>query len=413
MSTAWPAIAVPVLYIASAAAFITGLKLTARVRAVRRGSALLVTGFLLALAGVLSEPVALESGLIVLGVAIGILGGAWLGVPRRTGNGLGFGAWLSGAGGAAASLLALLVLLGREDWPEPGRLALTGGPRGAVLGLAVVAGVAAMGLGLRAAFGQSVRGHGQAAVVALAASASGLASAMVGLALGNPIVVTVGALVAAAGYALARIVGASLGRRPLDVALGVGAKPAGPEAYREVQACGAEDAAMVLETARKVIVVPGRGMAMAQAQHAVAEVLKLLAQWGAEVRCAIHPAAGLIPGHMNILLDEAKVPADRLIDWQAANAALADADVALVVGANDIVNPGARDDPASAVYGMPFLDVRQARAVFIVKRSLRPGAAGVPNPLFERPNVNLVFGDAKQVLQAIALELKAQRKAAA
>ena len=116
---------------------------------------------------------------------------------------------------------------------------------------------------------------------------------------------------------------------------------------------------------------------------------------------------------MNILLDEAKVPREQLLEWQAGNAMLADADVALVVGANDIVNPGARDDPASAAYGMPFLDVGQARAVFVIKRSLRPGTAGVRNPLFERPNVNLVFGDAKQVLQAIGVELKAQTKAAA
>jgi len=154
-------------------------------------------------------------------------------------------------------------------------------------------------------------------------------------------------------------------------------------------------------------------MAVAQAQHALAEIARLLSLRGAKVIFAIHPAAGLIPGHMNILLDEAKVETARLCEWEAANRELADADVALVVGANDIVNPAAGEDAASAVFGMPFIDVGRARTVFVIKRSLRSGAAGVKNPLFERANTNMVFGDAKKVLQAIGVELKAQAKAAA
>jgi NAD(P) transhydrogenase subunit beta len=248
--------------------------------------------------------------------------------------------------------------------------------------------------------------------VALAASGSGLASAMVGFALGNPIVVTVGGLVAAAGFSLAAIVGTALGRQPLDIVAGVGRRDADDE-YSNVKTCGAEDAAMELETARKVVMVPGYGMAVAQAQHALAEIARLLSLRGAKVIFAIHPAAGLIPGHMNILLDEAKVETARLCEWEAANRELADADVALVVGANDIVNPAAGEDAASAVFGMPFIDVGRARTVFVIKRSLRSGAAGVKNPLFERANTNMVFGDAKKVLQAIGVELKAQAKAAA
>jgi len=154
-------------------------------------------------------------------------------------------------------------------------------------------------------------------------------------------------------------------------------------------------------------------MAIAQAQHALADVLKLLAGRRTAVVCALHPAAGVIPGHMNILLDEAKVPAEHLLEWEAANDELAAADVALVVGANDIVNPGARDDPGSAVYGMPLLEAGRARTVFVIKRTLGPGAAGVRNPLFERPNVSLILGDARQVLQTIAAELRQQVKAAA
>ena len=170
---------------------------------------------------------------------------------------------------------------------------------------------------------------------------------------------------------------------------------------------------MELETARKVVLVPGYGMAAAQAQHALAELAKLLSLRGAKVVYAIHPAAGLIPGHMNILLDEAKVETALLCEWEAANRELADADVAVVVGANDIVNPAANDDPGSAVYGMPFIDVRPARTVFVIKRGLGVGAAGVKNPLFERANTTMIFGDAKKVLQAIGVELKAQAKAAA
>jgi NAD(P) transhydrogenase subunit beta len=233
---------------------------------------------------------------------------------------------------------------------------------------------------------------------------------MVGLALGNPIVATVGGLVAAAGYSLSGIVGAALGRSPLDIAFGRGRAN---DEYTNVKACGAEEVAMELETARKVIVVPGYGMAVAQAQHALADVAKVLAANGAKVLYAIHPAAGLIPGHMNVLLDEAKVDEAQLREWQDANRELADADVALVVGACDIVNPAAKDDRSSALFGMPIIEVEKARTVFVIKRSLRPGASGAKNPLFERPNVTLVFGDAKKVLQGIGVELKAQIKAAA
>jgi H+-translocating NAD(P) transhydrogenase subunit beta len=409
----WSVVAVPIFDIASAISFIMGLKLMSRARASRRGSSLLALGFGLAAIGMVFEIVELEVGLVLFGLAIGVVGGWLIGKLSRIDSGPGIGPWLAGAGGIAAALVAVSAFLSQKAWPEPGFMALNGGQRGAALGLAAMAGAAALLLGLRAAVGASARGHGQSSVTALAAAASGLAAAMVGFALGDPLVVTVGGLVAAAGYALASMVASALGRRPLDVALGAARRSGGPDDYDEVQACGPEEAAMVLETAHAVVLVPGYGMAVAQAQHALAELGKLLAQRGTEVSYAIHPAAGLIPGHMNILLDEAQVPPGLLVEWQAANAALAKADVALVVGANDIVNPGAADDPGSAVFGMPFLDVGKAGTVLVVKRTLRPGATGAKNPLFERPNVNLVFGDAKQVLQAIGLELKAQTKAAA
>jgi NAD(P) transhydrogenase subunit beta len=404
--------AVPILYIASAVLFIVGLKQLCRVRSARRGTGLLSLGFVLALLGVAIEAAHLDPKLALAGLAVGTVMGLLVGFGSKTEVGAGVGPLLAAAGGMAAALVAVAAFVSDEVWPLGSAFAMEGGLRGAALGLAALSGLAALGFGLLAAIGPAARTSGQPAAVALTASCSGLASAMVGFALGNPIVVTVGGLVAAAGFSLAAIVGTALGRRPLDIVASVGRRSEGSD-YSNVKACGAEEAAMELETARKVVMVPGYGMAVAQAQHALAEIAKLLSLRGAKVLFAIHPAAGLIPGHMNILLDEAKVETARLCEWEAANHELADADVALVVGANDIVNPAASDDATSAVFGMPFIDVGRARTVFVIKRSLRPGAAGVKNPLFERANTNMVLGDAKKVLQAIGIELKAQAKAAA
>jgi NAD(P) transhydrogenase subunit beta len=404
--------AVPLLYIASAIVFISGLKLMCKVRSARKGTALLGLGFVLALLGVAIEVAHLDPKLPLLGLAIGTLLGLIVGFGVKTDSGAGVGPFLAAAGGIAAALVAVAALLRDELGLTGSSLALAGGIRGAAMVLAIVLGATALMLGIFAAIGPAARTSGQPVAVALTASASGLASAMVGFALGNPIVVTAGGLVATAGISLSTIVGASLGRKPLDIVVFASRKGSGDE-YSNVKTCGAEETAMVLETARRVVMVPGYGMAVAQAQHALAEIAKLLSRRGANVVYAIHPSAGLIPGHMNILLDEAKVETVQLYEWEAANRELADADVALVVGANDIVNPAARDDAASAVYGMPFIDVGRARSVFVIKRSLRPGAAGVKNLLFERTNTNMVFGDAKKVLQAIGVELKAQMKAAA
>ena len=404
--------AVPLLYIASSIAFILGLKMMCKVRSARRGTTLLGLGFVLALLGVAIEVAHLDPKLPILGLAIGTLLGLIVGFGAKKDSGAGVGPFLAAAGGIAAALVAVAALLSDEPGLAGSSLALAGGLRGAALALAIVLGVMALVFGIFATIGPAARTSGQPVAVALTASASGLASAMVGFALGNPIVVTAGGLVATAGISLSTIVGASLGRKPLDIVVFASRKGSGDE-YSNVKTCGAEETAMVLETARRVVMVPGYGMAVAQAQHALAEIAKLLSRRGAKVVYAIHPAAGLIPGHMNILLDEAKVETAQLCEWEAANRELADADVALVVGANDIVNPAARDDAASAVYGMPFIDVGRARSVFVIKRSLRPGAAGVKNLLFERTNTNMVFGDAKKVLQAIGVELKAQMKAAA
>lgn len=412
MTAALSSYGVAIADIASAVAFIMGLKLLGRVRSAPRGVSLLGAGFLLALLGAGFETAGMHLALALVGVVAGVLLGLFLGFRTSIGLGPSAGPWLAAAGGSAAVLLGLAAFCNGPQWP--GRdatseavanpMALGDGLRGAAVGLAVLAGAFALLFGVLAGIGPAARRASQPALVALSASASGLAAAMMGFALGNPIVVTVGGLMTTAGYALADIVAKASGTRPLDLVFAGRQPPRGD--YMEVKSCGPEEAAMVLEPARKVMLVPGYGMAVAQAQHALVEVAKALQARGASVLYAIHPSAGLIPGHMNILLDEAKVDVAQMVDWARANRELADADVALVVGGNDIVNPGAESDPHSAVFGMPCIDVGRAASVFVIKRSLRPGAAGVKNPLFERANVTMVFGDAKKVLQAIVLQLK-------
>lgn len=402
---------VPLSYIASAVFFILGLKRLCRVRLARRGFVWLGLGFVLALLGGAVEIGRLAPAPTFILLGIGIVGGLAVGYGTKVELGKGTGALFASAGGLTSAVLVVAGFGSDQAWPSASTFALDGGMRGAVLGLAFLSGIIALLFGALASLGPAASGAGQPAVVALSASASGLASAMVGLAVGNPIVATVGGLVASAGYSLAGIVGRSLGRSRLDIAFGRGRGNADDEG--NVKACGAEEVAMELETARKVVVVPGYGMAVAQAQHAVADVAKLLAGNGSTVLYAIHPAAGLIPGHMNILLDEAKVDPVQLREWSDANRELQDADVALVVGACDIVNPAAKEDRQSPLFGMPLIEVDKARTVFVIKRSLRPGASGAKNLLFQRANVTMVLGDAKKVLQGIGVELKAQLKAAA
>jgi NAD(P) transhydrogenase subunit beta len=174
-----------------------------------------------------------------------------------------------------------------------------------------------------------------------------------------------------------------------------------------VKSTSPEEVAMLLESAARVLIVPGYGLAVAQAQHVVREVATLLEARGAIVEYGIHPVAGRMPGHMNVLLAEADVPYDRLKEMDEVNAAMGQVDVALVIGANDVVNPQARTDPASPIAGMPVIDVDRARTVVVVKRSLSPGFAGIPNPLFAADNCLMLFGDGKKALVELAAALKA------
>jgi NAD(P) transhydrogenase subunit beta len=246
-------------------------------------------------------------------------------------------------------------------------------------------------------------------VISLLNSLSGVAVSMTGFVLGNNALIIVGSLVGAAGLILTRLMCEAMNRSLANVLFGAfgavksGVAAAGGAAATTgaVKSYTVEDAATMLENARTLIITPGYGMAVAQAQHAVRELSDVLEERGVQVRFAIHPVAGRMPGHMNVLLAEANVPYDKLFAMDDINADFAHTDVALVVGANDVVNPSARNVPESPIYGMPILDVDQARTVIVLKRSMRPGFAGIENDLFLRDNTMMVFGDAKETLQKI------------
>jgi NAD(P) transhydrogenase subunit beta len=185
-----------------------------------------------------------------------------------------------------------------------------------------------------------------------------------------------------------------------------GGASSGAADYSRITSCSPEECAMALEVAERVVFVPGYGLAVAQAQHALRELAKLLEAHGVEVSYAIHPVAGRMPGHMNVLLAEADVPYEQLVEMEAINPEFPRTDVVIVLGANDVVNPQAKTDPSSPLYGMPVLEVDQARQVFVVKRSLGAGYAGIANALFELPQTAMVFGDAKAVLNGLLAELR-------
>ncbi|MFM8524446.1 MAG: NAD(P)(+) transhydrogenase (Re/Si-specific) subunit beta [Cyanobacteriota bacterium] len=291
------------------------------------------------------------------------------------------------------------------------------------LGLAAVTGLSLLlGVGLTLPIG----GADMPVVISLLNSYSGVAAAAAGFVVGSQLLIVAGAMVGAAGLILTQVMCTAMNRSlasvlfggALGVATGGSAGAEGDAAsYTRITSCSAEECALALEGAERVVFVPGYGLAVAQAQHSLKELARLLESHGIEVSYASHPVAGRMPGHMNVLLAEADVPYEQLVEMEAINPDFPRTDVAIVLGANDVVNPQAKSDPNSPLYGMPVLEVDQARSVFVVKRSLGAGYAGIANGLFELPHTSMVFGDAKAVLQQLTAELRSlgvgQRREAA
>jgi NAD(P) transhydrogenase subunit beta len=449
-------------YIIAAVLFIIGLKMLGRADTARRGNLVSAGGMLLA-TGVILWQGGLHFSWILTGLGIGAVVGAVAALRVRMTSMPELVALLNGTGGLASLLVGWAEFhdgvqlqpftLGAIFFAVViGGVAFTGSvmafaklserisgrpimfPRqqlinGALLALTLVLGVLlvlfpaqswllyaafvlimllALALGVLAVL--PIGGADMPIVVSLLNSYSGIAASAAGFIIGNTVLIVAGALVGASGLILTQIMCKSMNRSLANVLFSgfgsVQASTTGAEQQGEVTPITPEDAYYVLEAASNVIFVPGYGMAVAQAQHAVKELADLLSANGANVRFAIHPVAGRMPGHMNVLLAEANVPYEQLVEPGDVNPTMDMDDVAIVIGANDVVNPAAREDPGSPLYGMPIINVDEARTVFVLKRSMKPGFAGVENPLFYKPNTRMLFGDAKETVSALVGEFK-------
>ena len=309
---------------------------------------------------------------------------------------------VTGGIAAATALLSLVVLAGAVAGSAP------------VEPMLLIAVITLLALAFGVALVMPIGGADMPVVISLLNAYTGLAVAMAGFTLNNQLLIVAGTLVGASGTILTRLMSKAMNRSLGNVLFGAfGAAPAGGGAAatagddgRSIRSISAEDAAILLGYAQNVIVVPGYGLAVAQAQHNVRELADLLESKGITVRYAIHPVAGRMPGHMNVLLAEANIPYDKLFDMEQINPEFPRADVALVIGANDVTNPAARSNPGSPIYGMPILDVDKAQNIIVIKRSMKPGFAGIDNDLYLDPKTAMLFGDAKEAVGKVVQELK-------
>ncbi len=456
---------VTLAYLAAASLFILGLKRLGSPRTARAGNRLAAVGMLIGVVAALISANILNPIELAVGLGMGSLIGVML--ARRTAltempelvavfNGFGgaASALVAGAealrvtglegieyGAAEALVVGVSVLIGAVTLT--GSFLAVGKLRGSVksdgfpglrvvsvvIGLAIIAALSlvaiqaeigglvplaalsVLALVLGVLLVLPIGGADMPVVVALLNAYSGLAAAATGFVLGNYALVIAGALVGASGLILTRIMCDAMNRSLTNVLLGgFGATATtartGEAETRPVRATTPDDVAVMAAYAARVVIVPGYGLAVAQAQHEVRELADLLVTEGVDVSYAIHPVAGRMPGHMNVLLAEANVPYDRLIEMDEINPEMAQVDLVIVVGANDVVNPGARDDESSAIYGMPVINVDEAAQVVVLKRSMRTGYAGIENPLFYKDNTQMLFGDAKETVKAIVGELK-------
>ncbi|HSK53844.1 MAG TPA: NAD(P)(+) transhydrogenase (Re/Si-specific) subunit beta [Jiangellales bacterium] len=446
-------------YLVSAGCFILALKGLSSPRTARQGSLIGSAGAALAVVVTFLAYELDHLVLILLAVAVGAVAGTWAARAVAMTQMPQLVALFNGVGGAAAALVALLELyeLGDlADLPNLSAIAFTvligsvsfsgsmltfaklqelmttrpvvppGGrwPFLVVLAVAVVLavllvaegalwlglvlGVVALGLGILLVL--PVGGADVPIVISLLNAFTGLAVAASGYLLENTLLLVGGTLVGASGTILTRAMASAMGRSVGSILFGAlqGGSTAGSTelSQRSVRSVGADDVAILLAYARRVVLVPGYGLAVAQAQHTIHELAQVLEDRGVEVVYAIHPVAGRMPGHMNVLLAEANVPYEQLHEMEQANGELRTADVALVVGANDVVNPAARTSTGSPIYGMPILDADHAQAVVFLKRSMRPGFAGIENELLFDPRTTLLFGDAKESLTELVAAVK-------
>ncbi len=333
--------------------------------------------------GILIGAVTFAGSVIAFGKLSGKIGGKPLVLPARH--------WLN------------LALLGVAVWL--GVLFLNGAAAGR--GLGPLIGMSAVALVFGVHMVMAIGGADMPVVISMLNSYSGWAASATGFMLGNDLLIVTGALVGSSGAILSYIMCRAMNRHFIAViAGGFGGAPSGASAgasteQGEVRPLEPAEAASLLEDAKEVVIVPGYGMAVAQAQHAVYELTKALQKRGVHVRFAIHPVAGRMPGHMNVLLAEANVPYDIVFEMDEVNEDFPEVDVSIVIGANDIVNPAAQEVPSSPIAGMPVLEVWKGRSVFVLKRSMATGYAGVENPLFFRENTYMLFGDARDTLQGL------------
>ncbi|HWP37685.1 MAG TPA: NAD(P)(+) transhydrogenase (Re/Si-specific) subunit beta [Gemmatimonadales bacterium] len=454
-------------YLVAAVLFIVGIKRLAAPATARKGNLTSAIGMLIAIVATLIDRQIVSFQWIIVGGVIGAGLGAWMArtvpmtaMPQMVGilNGFGGGASLLVAAGEwhrltqpdaalagatavsiyASALIGSVTLSGSivaagklQEWIS-GRPVLFKGQH--VLNLVLALGVVGLGAYLLLTPDQPmpfaalisislllgvllvipIGGADMPVVICLLNSYSGLAAAMTGFVISNHGLIITGALVGASGIILTQIMCKAMNRSLANVLFGgFGATAAVVSdrdkalAARGVRQTSAEDAAALMAYAQQVIVVPGYGLAVAQAQHEVRELADQLEKKGVQVKYAIHPVAGRMPGHMNVLLAEANVPYDKLFDMDQINAEFERTDVVLVVGANDVVNPAARNNPQSPLWGMPILDVDRSKNVIVLKRSMRPGFAGVENELFYDSRTAMLFGDAKDSLKKLVQEVKA------
>ena len=455
-----------IVYLVASVCFILGLKGLASPRTAPRGNMIGAFGMLLAVVATLLDQHIVTFQLIIIGLVVGGAIGTYLALTVEMTAMPQMVAAFNGFGGGASAVVAATALLAPGDLTNvpPTQLYVATATSG-IIGAATFTGsmvawaklqgvlhwqpksdvlqktinailfLAAVALGALVVMNPTghwaywclvavasvlgvmltvpIGGADMPVVIALLNSYSGLAACATGFVLGNNVLIIAGSLVGASGLILTSIMCKAMNRSLAHVlfgTLGPTAETASADEVYEgkVKSASAEEAAMIFETARLVIIVPGYGMAVAQAQHSVRDLANLLHERGAEVKYAIHPVAGRMPGHMNVLLAEADVPYDQLFALEDINDSFPEADIALVIGANDVVNPSAREDATSPIYGMPILDVDKAQTVMIIKRSLSPGFAGIPNPLFAAPNALMLYGDGKEMVRELTTALREQ-----